>query len=96
MTINTLDQLKQAINQLTPDELTQLQQHIDAHRQHLQHLVDDPNAWMAQLDSAVAAIREGLSEEEIQDMTDAMNAEYVNPQDLHQLESASKKAKVKP
>lgn len=68
MTINTLDQL-------SPTELTQLQQHIDARRQHLQHLADDPNAWMGQLDAAGAAIRDELTQDELQDMTDAMNAE---------------------
>lgn len=71
----TLDELKQAIDQLTPAELTQLQQYIDARRHHLQHPTDDPNAWMAQLDAAVAAIRDGLTEAELQAITDAMKAE---------------------
>lgn len=39
--------------------------------------------WMAQLEAAIAELREGISDEEWEEIFWAMNEEYVDPEDLH-------------
>lgn len=72
----SIDDLLEAVDQLNPDELRQLQQRITARRQQM-----SPDEVFATLQKAFADIREGLSEEELQDMVDAMNHEYIEPVD---------------
>jgi hypothetical protein len=79
-----LQTLLDAIDQLEPEELEQIQARIEQQRQTLyQKRIDteDPKMWIAGLHAALAEFREGITDEEWQEISTAMNAEYVEPED---------------
>ena len=79
----TLQELLSALDNLSPDELEKVRQHIEERDKPAERERDNPDLWIAKLDQAIAEFREGLSEEDLAEITTAMNSEYVNPKDLH-------------
>ena len=71
----TLDQMLEVINQLSDDDLRTLRDAIDRRQREV------IKARVEAFDEAVAALREGLTQEEIDDIVWAMNVEYVEPPD---------------
>lgn len=73
----TFDDLIFAVDQLTPEQLAQLQTHIAQRflREKVHPISADERIRL--LREAAAIIREGLSVDELADMIEAMNAEYV-------------------
>jgi len=69
----TLANLLKEVDRLSEKELQQLQEHINRRRR---------TARLKAFDEAVAALREGLTEKQIEEMEQAMNAEYAEPVDL--------------
>jgi len=74
----TLQELIKAIDQLSYQDLDLLRRHMDE-REHQTRLAQNltPEERIQRLDAAAAALREGLTEEEIADMVQAINGEYV-------------------
>lgn len=82
----TLQELMRAIDHLSRPELDQLRQYIDQREKEQERQIhpargDTPQERVRRLDAAAAAIREGLTQEELDEMTAAMNAEYIEPFD---------------
>lgn len=71
----SLEQLLHQIDQLTGDELRQLQEHIERRRR------EAAEERVRAFDEVVAALREGLTEQEIEEIIAAINAEYIEPFD---------------
>ncbi len=67
-----------AIDRLPADELEQLRQYIAQRHEALQQT---PQERITVLNAAFAAIREGLTEEELGQMIADMNGEYIEPDD---------------
>ena len=70
-----LQDIFKLVDKLTPDERHQLRSYIDLHHKEKKHLT--PEERIQQLEAASAAIREGLSETELNEMFEAMNQEYI-------------------
>jgi len=68
-----LANLLKEVDRLSQEELQQLQEHIARRRR---------MARLKAFDEAIAALREGLTEEQIDEIEQAMNAEYIEPVDL--------------
>jgi DNA-binding ferritin-like protein len=82
----TLQDLMQAIDYLSKQELHQLRQYIDEREKEQEKQTHPargatPQERVRRLQAAAAAIREGLTREELDEMTAAMNAEYIEPFD---------------
>ena len=71
----TLEELLTAVNQLSEEELQQLQAHIGKRQR---------EARLRAFDEAVAALQEGLTPERIEEIKAAMNEEYVESVDVEQ------------
>jgi len=84
--MNDLQALLQQIDQLSRDELIIVEQHLQARKQKTETLEavsqEDVEAWMTALHEAINDFRAGLTEGELDEIIDAMNAEYVDPDDL--------------
>lgn len=78
----TLQELFEAVNNLSYAELSQLRRYVDEREQVVRpaHPLP-PEERIRHLDAAAAAIREGLTEEQMTGMIAAMNEEYVEPFD---------------
>jgi hypothetical protein len=72
----TLDKLKEAIDQLSADERQHLREYIEQHETPSTKKLD-----MRALDQVFAELREGFSEEDLDELEWAMNVEYVEPLD---------------
>src|SRR5260221_14013751 len=75
----------QAIDQLGLDQLEQVRRHIEARRSQLeQHKPtrQEGDQKVLALQEAIAEFREGLSEEELAEIAEAMNIEYIDPDAL--------------
>jgi uncharacterized protein YeeX (DUF496 family) len=79
----TLQDMKKAIDQLSPEERRELREYLDQ-RESTEHAIRTLTAEerIQQMDSAVKAIREGMTQAELNVMIDDMNAEYIEPVDL--------------
>ena len=79
----TLREIKQAIDQLSVRQLTSLRQYIDEREQQIQQSGRGatPEERIERLRAARAALVEGLSDEDLAEMTAAMNEEYIEPSD---------------
>ena len=82
----TLQDLMQAIDYLSKQELHQLRQYIDEREKEQEEQTHPahgatPQERVQRLQEAAAAIRAGLTQEELDAMTIAMNAEYIEPFD---------------
>lgn len=77
-----LQDMKNAIDRLTPEERRELRQYLEQ-RESTEQLTHElsPEERIRRLEEAVKALREGLTQAELDEMTDAMNAEYIEPVD---------------
>ena len=79
-----LQTLLEAIDQLEPEELEQVKQRIELHRTQLELGIkrgETPEERVAILHAALAEFREGITDEEWQEISAAMNSEYIEPED---------------
>lgn len=78
----TLQDVIKAVDQLSPDERRELREYLDQREsvpQPVQELT--PEERIRRMDEAVKAIREGMTQAELEDMIAAMNEEYIEPVD---------------
>jgi predicted nucleic acid-binding Zn-ribbon protein len=79
-----LQTLLQAIETLSADELEQIHTRIEERRRDLQQAhppAESVKEWMAKLDVALEHFWEGMSQSEIEETIQAMNTEYIEPED---------------
>ena len=74
----SLDELMKAVDRLTGEELRQLREHIDYRRRTHKFT---PEERIQMLEEAADAIREGLTQKELDEMIAVMNEEYIEPFD---------------
>jgi hypothetical protein len=78
----TLQDVIKAVDQLSPEELRELREYIEQREgTHSPVQALTPGERIRRLDAAVEAIREGMTQAELDEMTVAMNAEYIEPFD---------------
>jgi hypothetical protein len=78
----TLQDLMRAIDHLSVDELNILREYIDERKQQTHPARGKtPQERVQRLQAAAAAIREGLTVEQLAEMTTSMNEEYIEPFD---------------
>lgn len=78
----TLQDVIKAVATLSPEELRQLRAFLDQLEGTPSPAHDlPPEERIRRLDAAVEALREGLTQAELDEMTDAMNTEYIEPFD---------------
>jgi len=65
-----IDKLLEAVDDLSADDLSRLQEHIAQRQRTLQHEAED---WLAALEAAAAEFRGDSSEEELREIFAAMN-----------------------
>lgn len=73
----TLNELKRAINELSPDELNELHEYIEFR---LPHTLS-PEERVALLKRGVSSIRESMTPAELDELVEAINSEYIEPWD---------------
>lgn len=71
----TLEQLYQAIDQLSGDELEQVHSYVEQRRR------DSANSRANSLMQAFDSLREGLSEKQLADIENSINFRYIKPTD---------------
>lgn len=78
----TLQEVIQAVDRLTPAERRELLEYLEQ-RESTERPAHDlsPDERIRRLDAAVEALREGLTQAQLDEMTEAMNAEYIEPVD---------------
>jgi hypothetical protein len=70
----TLQDVMKAVDQLSPDELRELREYIERRESSPEPVPElTPAERIRRLDAAVDAIREGMTQAELDDMTAAMN-----------------------
>jgi uncharacterized protein YeeX (DUF496 family) len=76
----TFDEILEAVKHLTPEQKDTLRQALDEQPDNGQTLTYDddltPQERAAQLHAAFEKMREGLSEEDLKEITEAMNGDY--------------------
>jgi hypothetical protein len=77
----TLQDILREIHHLSAEERRHLREYIDELEQDTRGMYESPEERIRQMDAAVAAIREGMTQAQIDDMIEAMNAETVEPFD---------------
>jgi hypothetical protein len=77
--------LLRTIDQLEPDELEQVHAHVEERRRSLQQQ-ENASAKVVALRAALAEFRDGLTQAEWAEISQAMNAESVEPEDLEQFD----------
>lgn len=78
----TLSEILKAVDALTLDERRQLRDYLDRHEsESLRRSHFSPEQRIQMLEEASAAIREGLTQDELEQMIAAMNEEYIEPWD---------------
>jgi hypothetical protein len=77
----TLAEVIKAVDKLSPDEIRQLRDYLDKRetQAHPHNLSVEERIRL--LDKAFDRLREGLTEAELKDITEAINAEYIEPWD---------------
>jgi hypothetical protein len=68
----TLEQLIKEVDRLDDQQFKRLLEHIEQRRRQV---------WGRAFDEVVAALREGLTPEQVDEMVQAMHAEYIKPVD---------------
>ncbi|MEL6408683.1 MAG: hypothetical protein AAFR81_30225 [Chloroflexota bacterium] len=76
----TFEDLLQAVDQLTDEERQRLQMYLSQPK-HPDIAVLSAEERTKKLIAVLDALREGLSEEEIKEITDAMTEDYIEPWD---------------
>ena len=78
----TLQDVKKAIDRLSPEERRELREYLEQRESNEPSTpILSPEERIRRMDAAVETIRAGMSQAELDDMTAAMNAEYVEPFD---------------
>ncbi len=78
----TLQDVMKAVDQLSPEERRELREYLDQRESAPQPAQElSPDERIRRMDEAVKAIREGMTQAELEDMIAAMNAEYIEPID---------------
>ncbi len=81
----TLQDVKQAVDRLSPGERRKLREYLAQRESTEQPVLElTPEERIRRLDAAVEALREGLTQQELDEMTEAMNTEYIEPIDEDQ------------
>ena len=73
----TLQELYQTVRRLSPEERAQLRAYLEQDDVPVHTL--SPEERARKLDAAFNQLCEGLTSEDIEEMTEAMNSEYVEP-----------------
>jgi uncharacterized protein YeeX (DUF496 family) len=78
----TFQDVIKAVDALSPEELRQLRAYIDQ-REGIDRPVHSlsPEERIRRMKTAAAAIREGMTKEQLDEMIEDMNAEYIEPVD---------------
>ena len=82
MLVMNLQHLLQAIEELPADEFQRLRNFVEAHHEALHEIrraKGTPEERIAALDKAFTELREGLSQEDLKEIVEVMNYEYVLP-----------------
>jgi hypothetical protein len=78
----TLQEVIKVVDTLSPEELRVLRTYLDQREGTVQPALElAPEERARQLDEAFERLREGLTQKQIDEMTEAMNAEYIEPFD---------------
>jgi hypothetical protein len=78
----TLQEVIKVVDTLSPEELRELRTYLDQREGTVQPALElAPEERARQLDEAFERLREGLTQKQIDEMTEAMNAEYIEPFD---------------
>lgn len=77
----TLQDILKVVDRLTQAERNTLRQYLDTTEPELNPHLLPPEERARRLDAAFDAFREGLTPEQINDMVNAMNSQYVEPID---------------
>ncbi len=85
MIADNLDEIFHAIDRLNRDQLAQLRAYVEQRitQPQLQIAAESPKEKADALMRAFAEMREGLTKEELDEMIEAMNSEYIEPLDAH-------------
>ncbi len=78
----TLYDLKAAIDRLSSEELRELREYLDQ-RESAEHFTSGmtPQERARRLNEAFDQLREGLTQQQLDEITEAMNAEFIEPFD---------------
>jgi hypothetical protein len=78
----TLQDVMKAVDSLSPEELRELRTYLDQREStvHPAHEISSEER-ARRLDQAFEQLREGLTQEQLDEITEAMNAEYIEPFD---------------
>jgi FAD/FMN-containing dehydrogenase len=82
-----LESLKNAILDLTPEQYWEIKQFLIENQpepEAIPPVEEDVETRLAKIHEALAAIREGLSEEDLNEIVWAMNYEYIDKKALHE------------
>jgi hypothetical protein len=78
----TLQEVIKVVDTLSPEELRKLRTYLDQREGMVQPALElAPEERARRLDEAFERLREGLTQKQINEMTEAMNAEYIEPFD---------------
>jgi hypothetical protein len=78
----SLQEAIKVVEQLSPEELRQLRAYLDEREANTHIELDlSPAERARRLNEAFDQLREGLTEEELEEMSAAMNEEYIEPWD---------------
>lgn len=77
----TLTDIMQAVEKLSSEEKQKLREYLEQGETSLMHKLS-PEERARRLDEAAAKIREGLTQAQLDEMTRAMNEEYVEAVDV--------------
>lgn len=81
--MRTLEEILEAVDHLSDDDLAKLQQEIKVRRLKVKrHQFATPAERIQALREGFAELRAGLSEEDLAEIIWAMNHKYVDPKDL--------------
>ncbi len=78
----TLHDVKKAVDKLSSDERRELREYLDQ-RESMEQPGSQlsPEERIRRLDVAARALREGLTQEQLDEISEAMNEEYIEPLD---------------
>jgi len=79
--MENLRELYETIDRLDDSELENLQAYIEQRKGQPKHISEDAQAKIKALQEAFAEMRAGLTDEELEEIVEAMNSEYIEPLD---------------
>jgi hypothetical protein len=82
--MTNLQELFHTVEELSPEDFDALRQFIEARRgtgtRQEKPSEAEVDQWMTELKAAIAELREGLTEDELRDIIETMNYEYMKPE----------------